>query len=373
MTAAMAIPTTRKNDIQWLRAIAALEVVFWHSDLVTKHFSPDLVARSGYAPFGGMGVELFFIISGYIMCLNAPRYHSGSRWALGRAIRIYPLYWIFTGMIFLASVFNEDWQQQSLSDDPGIILRSLLILPQQNVPVLAVGWSLEHEMIFYAFITLALLMFRGMTRTVQILLALFLGLLGATGVLTGVGGSGAGWDYHLLSPYMLGFSIGWALCLAEERGGAWQRMTPAAILLILGLLAALAIAALERDLVLRFALATMIVIPVIMARPWLEPRHPLNRLAKMAGDASFSIYLSHWFVLSILGKLLDVADPPAGGAMPLRILAMAACAGIGMLVYRWLERPLDSGIRKALRFETNAKPVVPDFAMPSSTEGGKVR
>ena len=61
--------TDRRGDIQWLRAIAALEVVLIHSDLATKHISETSIVGTTYAYFGGIGVEVFFLVSGFIISM----------------------------------------------------------------------------------------------------------------------------------------------------------------------------------------------------------------------------------------------------------------------------------------------------------------
>src|SRR5215475_10296197 len=89
----------KRNDLQWLRALAALEVVVWHSDLATKHFSPASLQTSIYTTLGGVGVELFFILSGYVICMQAPTYKTGAEFMIARIYRLLPLYWIFTSLV----------------------------------------------------------------------------------------------------------------------------------------------------------------------------------------------------------------------------------------------------------------------------------
>ena len=64
-----------------------------------------------------------------------------------------------------------------------------------------------------------------------------------------------------------------------------------------------------------------------------------------AGDASFSIYLSHWFVLSAVGKLLGALQPPAYSAEVVRVLGVAVSVAVGVWIFKVLERPLDLWLR----------------------------
>jgi exopolysaccharide production protein ExoZ len=206
----------KQNDIQWLRAIAALEVAIWHSDLITKNFSALSVAGDMYRPIGGIGVELFFIVSGYVMCLRVPKYTSGLAFMKARIVRIVPMYWIFTSLVVATYLLHPSWRLNNLTLNFETIVLSYFILPQKRYPLLGVGWSLEHEMIFYATLAVLILAYGALMRRPRYFVALILGAMGVTGFVFGTGPKPRVWDYHLFSPYMLMFAFGWAMCCATE-------------------------------------------------------------------------------------------------------------------------------------------------------------
>jgi exopolysaccharide production protein ExoZ len=105
---------------------------------------------------GGIGVEPFFIVSGYVMCLRVPKYTSGLAFLKARVVRIMPMYWIFTSLVVAVYFIYPQWRLNSLTLSTEAFVLSYLILPQRAYPILGVGRSLEHEMIFYA--SLAVLM-----------------------------------------------------------------------------------------------------------------------------------------------------------------------------------------------------------------------
>ena len=145
----------RRTEIQWLRGLAATEVVICHSDLVTKHFTSFRLAEtSWYQPLLGIGVEVFFMVSGYVICMRAATHPSGGAFLFSRIRRLYPMYWIFTSLVVLAFLINPAWRLNNFDASPLSLLQSYLILPQWRFPILGVGWTLEHEMIFYAFVAL---------------------------------------------------------------------------------------------------------------------------------------------------------------------------------------------------------------------------
>ncbi len=217
----------RLNDIQWLRAIAAIEVAFVHSDLLVKSFSRYTIHSFGwYEWFGGIGVEIFFMVSGYVICLRAPSYPTGAAFLKARILRIYPLYWLFTTLVILIYFSNTRWHLGGFTLDLGSVVRSYLVLPQSDYPILPLGWTLEHEIIFYSAVALSMLVPAVHWPAMRRLLPLILALLALIGMDIGseAGGRGTvgrlnGWDFHLLSPYMFAFAFGWLLRRIEEEGG----------------------------------------------------------------------------------------------------------------------------------------------------------
>ncbi|WP_159348768.1 acyltransferase family protein [Roseomonas harenae] len=339
----------KENFIQWLRALAAMEVVIWHSDLVAKHFSPMKIQGSPYDYLGGFGVELFFIISGYVICLSAPRYATGTSFILARFARLAPVYWFFTAMVFLASWINPQWSQGSLDSSGTAIAKSLLFLPQLEMPILAPGWSLEHEMIFYAVVALWLMAFGTLRAAGQTGVAIVLLAFGCAGFFLGTGLARRLWDYHVLSPYMLAFAIGWLFCLAHAAVGRSKMLLYVAPFAIMLLLAIAPIELGERPLLHRIALAAALFVFACSMRSLLEAATPLNRMMARVGDASYSIYLSHWFGLSVIGKLLGFIGPAGGFDALARLLAALVCVAVGLVIFERFEGPVDRFLKGVIR------------------------
>ena len=155
------------DAVQALRGIAALAVVFWHA---SRYLGPYGSGIGGlvFAPGAAMGVDLFFLISGFIM-FHTTRSGDGSwrafaDFAIKRAARIWPV-WIIALICYLLLRIDA-----SYFTDPvklGWLAHSLLLIPTAGapsdvppvygVPVLGVGWTLNYEMYFYAFFGLAML------------------------------------------------------------------------------------------------------------------------------------------------------------------------------------------------------------------------
>lgn len=159
MTADYHRANDRLDSIQALRGAAALAVVLFHFFIVETIYGPDHLAP-GFFGYGRAGVDLFFVISGFIIVhvtRNLPAGEKTARSFLFRRLqRVYPPYWIITlGMLALwlvtgGSAFN------GLIGENRNFLQSLALWPEGRDPVLNVGWTLVHEIYFYLAFTLIL-------------------------------------------------------------------------------------------------------------------------------------------------------------------------------------------------------------------------
>lgn len=150
------------NSIQTLRALAAWIVVFHHYMQVAFKFSlTDPVSVALYK-YGAVGVDLFFVISGFVIYLSASQKHqSPGIFALHRLARIAPAYWSFT-LATVATLLIVPGIVPLTMYEPVFLLKSLFFIPAQNpsgiglYPVVTMGWTLNYEMAFYVIFFLAL-------------------------------------------------------------------------------------------------------------------------------------------------------------------------------------------------------------------------
>lgn len=146
-------------SIEALRAAAAVLVILFHATVI---FAPAM----GRAPFGGLfdagnrGVDLFFVLSGFIIAtvhradLGQPRRLAS--YLFNRVTRIYPAVWIMTAfaLALYASGFGGADKAAKLA--PDAIAASALLLPQTLTPLVNVTWTLTYEVAFYALFALAI-------------------------------------------------------------------------------------------------------------------------------------------------------------------------------------------------------------------------
>ncbi|RXF70945.1 acyltransferase family protein [Hansschlegelia zhihuaiae] len=338
---------SRRADIQWLRAMAAASVVLWHSDLIVKHMSDAKMTDNWiYSLLGGFGVELFFMLSGYSICMQVEKVKEARRFLISRAYRVYPLYWLFTGMMLIAFVIHPAWPLSARAEQGALfVLMSFLALPQGLMPLLPLGWTLEMEFIFYVMVA-GLIACGGLEK--------FKGWFGWTLVGLGLAGVAIGSDpiggwfiFDLINPFMLAFAFGWLLRHKETSSARPLVFAAAAVLSFLALAPWLH----EREAgsILRMALSGTVLVGVMRLEPLFETHPTLARPGRIVGDASFSIYLSHWFVLSVLGKLIAQSPFLALPSATLRGIGVLTCIFVGVLVHFLVEARLSRWFTEAPR------------------------
>ena len=164
-------------SLQALRGVAIIFVLLTHIKYpVTELFHgiilPAWMSGDGFA----CGVDIFFVLSGFVISMTAERQNSGPRvFVMQRLIRVMPLYWIVTLPILIGylyqSMVNHHWNTR-------IIWNSVFLLPLWDKfwffdPVLNVGWSLCFEMWFYTLFA-AFLFFLPAKKVPWALIGLFL-------------------------------------------------------------------------------------------------------------------------------------------------------------------------------------------------------
>ncbi|VAV89573.1 Exopolysaccharide production protein ExoZ [hydrothermal vent metagenome] len=147
----------RLQNIQALRALAVLMVVFVHLMMNERRASEDQILSPLFV-YGVSGVDLFFVISGFIMVyISQGKFGSwpfSAQFILERAARIYPPAMLFTALTIVGIVVagtSEKWLPNNN------ILFSFLLLPQAKIPLLSVAWTLIHELYFYLVFSVFLL------------------------------------------------------------------------------------------------------------------------------------------------------------------------------------------------------------------------
>jgi exopolysaccharide production protein ExoZ len=333
---------SRFSSVQVLRAFAACLAVSWHfRDVLMAH--PELtlhlprMLQLGYA-----GVDLFFVLSGFIICHVAFRgpFRLGS-FARRRFIRIYPFYFFFTSLVVVAWLLDRNLTLGHGQPTAQSLWMSYAIFPQQDRPLLFVGWSLEHEIIFYFLV--AVVGLTGRFRLIEPVLA----LLFVFGVLFREIFPNR-WDYHLLSEYHFEFLVGTAIYFRQKAltrlGVIGPLIAGVALLLLTAQVTTGTQAMVPRVLGYGLAGGFLLISGLNGERlgSLLYRQATLNyanRGLVRLGDASYTLYLAHPFVLSGMSKIALALSLHGIALISWLCVALLAPIAFALLFYRWIEEP----------------------------------
>ena len=340
------------KSLQACRAFAALIVLLYHSGGIIASERYFGVAGFGVPfAFGGAGVEFFFVLSGFII------YHAHRRnvsqpgrlahYARKRFARIYPTYWIvFFGVLGLALATPA--LRATVDYDAATLVKALLLLPLDKTvvggtgaPVVTVAWTLQYEMVFYAFFALMIL-------NRWIAAALVLCFVAGYIALAGDPAPAFPWSF-IFRNYTWLFLFGMGTAMACVR---WQVPVRSALRWaafgagVFALTAAVNIAdpdITESRKILLYGIASACMVfglvqaenagRSLLAHPFLQ----------LLGDASYALYLVHYPMLSVLCKIFAAIGLPALGALGALIAfvgLVVACVGAAIAFHLLLERPL---------------------------------
>jgi exopolysaccharide production protein ExoZ len=336
------------RSIQYLRALAALMVVWVHA----MYMIPGVAEQINAPNFGGAGVDIFFIISGFIMVVTtADKDVTPVGFFCRRIIRVVPLYWLATLAMIVGGASEHSFK------DPGLpafaIAKSLLFVPYTAIgghpgnvwPILGQGWTLNFEMFFYALFALSLAAPRRLHLPG---LVVTLGSLVVIGRLFGPFGNPLAVVYT--SPLLLEFAAGMILAHRWLRDGSrdWSPWTP--LIVVFGFCA---IGLRDSRFVPQHAAFITMCAAFIIVAGCLHPKIYAiqNRPFLELGNASYAIYLIHQFVLEALVWSWLRVFPLVTRASSVLFMALALllCAAAGWSCYRFIERPLTSRLREFVK------------------------
>ncbi|HEX7857248.1 MAG TPA: acyltransferase [Sphingobium sp.] len=351
-----AAPPKEVVSIQQLRGLAAMLVVLHHASAA----APWLFSPLANSTFGESGVDIFFVISGFIMVVAA-RGETVREFWLKRIVRIAPLYWLAT-LTFVA-IRLPHFGEPDLT--VGAVIKSLLFIPYRIdptswkvAPVLVPGWSLNIEMFFYLLFGLGLAVKRP---------ALFSGILVCLAVIAGFIFQPANAILFSFSrPILLEFACGLALGSLYLSGRLPARLWP---LLFIGLAIIFSSDLLDEET--RRAVRGIGGILVVTGALALEIGGTVRNLpfARAIGDGSYAIYLFHTMILMMLRKVFPHV-PLSGWPQFLAFIfvSLILSAVGGYIVHRFVERPLTVFARRLVLPRRQA--TVPAEWVDEGTNGG---
>ncbi|AQS64695.1 hypothetical protein AGRHK599_LOCUS3459 [Rhizobium rhizogenes] len=341
-------------NLQILRAFAAIMVFFYHSEIYWK----DILPSTWFFGLGLAGVDIFFVLSGFIMAATtASRDITASSFLSHRIFRVVPLYWIIT--LFFTFLFLSGFNPVGVTElTPEYFLKSLFFIPFLRSgaaePIVTVGWTLNYEIFFYLIFSICLLIPRIQLRHPAVAILILITLLPR------FFGFQNFYATYYGNPIILEFGFGIACyhCLAwMEKTCEPNRILPfAAAFLALSLVFLLAPAftfsgtgassyfsAFVRPFT--WGLASFFI--VLSAVSLERAGHIWRRFGFIEiGNASYSIYLIHGLMLHGASKVAKIlSSDPLTFALVTTIGALVLSIAAGLIMFRYVEAPLNKSLR----------------------------
>jgi peptidoglycan/LPS O-acetylase OafA/YrhL len=358
-------------NVQFLRFVAAMLVVVYHTSAYmphsdsTRHGLLELGTAIGFA-----GVDIFFVISGFIMAhttLQQGGGQDGWNFSRRRLARIYSGHWPFFALSLLVFAWArpEHLAQSNL-------FASFLLWPQPlNQTLLEITWTLSYELYFYLLFALLIWWVPRSSRPL-VCLVITCGLLLLALYRHYVADSFGLQNFYymplrthfLLSPFVLEFFAGTLVAYwLQERNTGWSRGWLAAGIGLFVLSGAWNAVHYDGQIeqgfhvvprVLGFGLASVMIVAGLVRMEQAAMVAP-RRFSLLTGGASYAIYLSHILILALLAKLGLfgwIGGLPFGLATVAAGLVMLTILAYSVAHYRMLERPLHRRFKRWLQVDS---------------------
>jgi exopolysaccharide production protein ExoZ len=365
------------DGLQLLRAVAVILVIWCHAGQVLQDSG-----SSGLPALNVFGIDIFFVISGFILSLvvlrerRKPGLRPMADFMKRRLLRIYPIYWVVALIMLGRLALSGNLFQSNY-------IPAFLLLPSLHYPsdryIMGYSWTLVFEMFFYILLGLTLL--KTIKWAVPFLIAL-LSISVAIGAVIGI--------RHPVwiiagNPILLEFVYGASLALLYARIG--QRRIAGIVLTVVGVAAAillqihnppsvasgLQMVMLDDGVFLRVATwgvcALVIVSGVVFWSPSMESA--FGKAWVILGNASYSTYIVSALCLEFTYRLFFKFVPypifPTGIRVVFELSLLTSTLVIGFASYVFVEKPLLRFLQNKFLARTKPRPVAPVSSIPSTS------
>lgn len=335
-------------SIQFLRGLAAIMVIMAHIQHKGYQFNIDSLR---WFNIGGGGVDIFFIISGFIMCyVTHNKRISFPSFLMDRIKRIMPTYWILSlvalgGYLIAPSLINSSGGETS-------ILASFTLIPNGGKYLIQNGWTLSYEFLYY--IIFAFFIAATENRNARYVgINLFITLLVFIGVLIK---PESPFYLFITNNIIFEFALG-IICFVFIKNIKTNKATSCIIIMI-----SLSFLVVENTTALKpgpramhYGIPMMLLFIGIVGLEDLISRKKtiLTKAVETLGNISYSLYLIHPFALVITAKALKSLQIKNGLLFTSAMLLTSIVAGL--LFYLLVERPITKSNKKPIATTCNDK------------------
>tara|TARA_B100001113_G_C21056126_1_gene599025 strand:- start:100 stop:1122 length:1023 start_codon:yes stop_codon:yes gene_type:complete len=336
----------RKLDgIQYLRALAAFMVVVHHTLEMAKEAVSE-VAPHWLVLIGAAGVDIFFVISGYIMMYTSFKSTNSLAplsFLKNRVVRIYPLYLLCLSVMLVVMAMGF---LASHAPDVTNIISSVFLFPDQD-RIIFVAWTLEYEIYFYLIFSVTLLLKNPLASVLGAGFILILAFI----ISGSLDGDGLVWFFGnpVLFEFVLGMVLAYLYLKCGYHGFHYAIMLAAFAVIIASpfFVVSSGTDGLDGwDRFLWWGIPSFFICGG-MLRVAVNAQ-PLHKILMLLGDSSYSLYLTHIFWMAFYGLLFKVTDIGSYNQIPFIIAILAACYITSLLSYQLFEKPVAKWLKSRI-------------------------
>ena len=325
------------QSLQILRLIAATSVVYYHITFT----------------FGSFGVDIFFVLSGFVIALVVSNKQDPFFFAISRISRIVPIYWLLTTFLLILIFVAPNLVHETSAANANFFnyLRSLFFIPfydgKEMKPILQLGWTLNYEMIFYALTWISLLLSR---KSLMLASTILIVLFFAFSFLIKNNMASSFFGNDIILEFVLGI-----IAFKIYSTSLLKRISPIILFLIFIFSYCLMIYFQIEDLttsrLLFYGLPSFLIILscVGLENKILDAKTNIISFLVSMGDASYSTYLTHWYIIvacrKIFSEKLKIYDFYSSFGIFLTLIFSLI---VGQLIYKYADSPMNYCIKKYL-------------------------
>ncbi len=340
------------TSIHYMRGIAASFIVFYHI-LNRKNIYNNL-----YIDWLNSGVDLFFVISGFVIFSVAMNPNTSPKEFLRRRfIRVVPLYWFFTSMFILFSLYIPNFNT-SFIFHANQAIKSFLFIPHYHPshskeiwPILIPGWSLNYEIFFY--IIFAGILLTGRIYIFSKITIIFTSIITLKLFIESKNPIFVAYTNPIIFEFVAGIffaNLYYNTSLFKNRKNIQYIGIALIIISFFLLLLSLHPNIGQIPRAIKWGLPTSLIIFGCLLSEDLIAKFKISFL-RVLGNASYSIYLSHSFGIGACTFMWKRINYPLQGIslFLFTIISFLVCILCGIIAYYLIEKPLLTFLQEKLK------------------------
>ena len=327
------------KNLQVLRALAALLVVFFHCDFLNLKI-------------GQFGVDIFFVISGFIISFILNK--EQENFLVKRLIRVIPMYYLFTILVILAwVVYPVGFTNLYVSFSS--IVKSLFFIPYEvgnSGPILSLGWTLNYEIFFYVIVGLFLSILKKPSKILLFSALLILFLVLIRWIFNPSNSLMLFYGHEIVIEFIFGISIYYIVNFCKPV------LRNKIIIFFIGVLAFSSFIIMVYfdyqkiyfSRTLLFGIPSFfVVLFFIISEHLLNIENPIYKYFYQIGNASYVMYLIHPFIIFFIARLISpFFEISLFNSIIELIIKLSLVVLISNSIHRIIELPLVRILQKKL-------------------------